>query len=285
MSTNQTKRPSLPLPLLILSFLLVFLIALLLSTQLSHNVSSDAQSTREDQTTWPPITFPEISSLPPFETIPEDCEPLSFLPEAVTDSYELDGTTLAFASINCPVFRGGISASTDKINTVLREYCLSIGTIEESEQFVIKEDYLFSQSAGSRFETHERNGDYTVFVKEQTLSVLFRIHSKSGGANTITILRAFAFDLFSGDTVTFADYIASEEALAKDYIVSVFSQWIDRNAENFYTDAKELLAMGDHLQDFYLTETGLVLFLNPDVISPMVLGPQWIEIPYHKLGR
>lgn len=288
------KKPNISPKKILAAFLLcLFVLAAMIA--LFHQIrqrqnSASPETSATFLTTTPAISFPVIES----DTISEETNEesdindpiappvIAWEPVAVSNTYSRDGEALIFASINQPFFAGGITEATEKINTTLSHYCQSFVKITSEDKLLAEEAY---EGTPLGFEPHERAGDYTVFVKDATVSILFNLYRTSGGADSQREYKAFAFDLFTGNPVTFADFIGKEEDYGKSYILSVFRQMIRNNPDNYYTDALDILESSVSLTDFYLEEEALILFVNSDVLAPSAHGILTITIAYSLLGQ
>lgn len=283
--SRRLLLPTIVLLLIVMINLLLVIFLVFPENRTEQEPFGSEETSQAAETTDPPITFPDLGTFPPPDNLPDALDNLTYFPLPHADVHLLSNTPIAITAINRPLFTGGDPEATAAINAALEAYCIEFATLTDSDRIEAEEDYNNAQAGNYSFETHERNADYTVYIKDRILSVLFRIYRRSGGANMLSEYKAFAFDVTTGLPITFSDVIGRDDAFAKNYIVCVFSQFIDRDPENFFSDAKDFLALGNHLSDFYLTEEALVLFLNTNVISPMALGPQSISVPYEKIGH
>lgn len=207
---------------------------------------------------------------------------VSWEPQAIHDSYIVDGETLVFASINQPIFSGLDGDAAEKIHSVLHTYCQEFVRITSDDRLMAEEAYDGSPFG---FEPYERAGDFTVFIKDNVVSIRYQLFHDNGGADSGNEMRAFTFDLTTGDMLTFADYIGKDETFGRDYLITVISQMVRNAPDKYYTDALDMLHDVISLKDFYLTGEGLILFVNPDVLAPSAHGIITLTVPYIELGK
>ncbi len=227
----------------------------------SHPSDSESESLGTDE--LPPITF-------------------SWEPMAMSDSVVRDGETLLFASVNRPVISLNRPDAEARLNQTLTTFCDRFVRITEEDRTLAEEA---RDNAMDDFEPHERSGDSTVYRYGDYLSILFNLVRDTGGADISQEKIAFVFDLETGERVNFAEFIGQDEAFGRDYIKNVFGQMIHGVPDTFYSDAEEILTSSITLYEFYLEKDHLVLFFNPDVISPSAHGLRSLEIPYSLLGK
>ena len=274
MNRYIVKR-NLPTVLVIVLVSAVILFCLILGVMQARGPEDDGES-GGDAT----ISFPLIEPDGSAELIVSPN--VTWEPSPVRDQYEMDEEILFLAAINQPIFSGLNAEAATKIHSVLDEYCRDFVRISSDDKVLIEEAY-----DGSPFgiEPFERSGDYTVFVKGHVVSVLFNLFHDYGGADTGYENRAFAFDLTTGDLLSFSDYTGKDEDFGRSYILSVVGQMIRNAPDQFYTDALDVLAATVNLYDYYLTDEALVLFFNPDTLAPSAQGPITLNVPYSNLGK
>ncbi len=284
----SSKKRSALLLIILAALVITALICLVLREDKPPH-DGETQSTTEDKST---ISFPVI--LPDPDDLTQDIDPsddsstpitpfeVTWEPSAISDSYQIDGETVFFASINQPVFAGLDSTVCDTINSALEDYCRTFIKITSDDRLLAEEAY---QESLFGFEPYERSGDYTVFVRDNMISVLFNLFHENGGADTASEKKSLTFDMTTGKAVSFADYIGKDEAFGRNYLLTVVGQMIGNTPDKFYTDALDILTATLNLNDFYLTESALVLFFNPDVLAPSAHGLVTLEIPYSQLGK
>ncbi len=283
------------LALLILATILLLTIAVLVQRVRDNRNDQQGSNSTTASPSEPPISFPVI---PPDTDVSTDSEAVSngtnttttlpiptdigWEPKGIQDSYVVDGETLVFASINQPIFSGLDTDAAEKIHTVLEAYCREFVRITSDDKLMAEEAYDGSPFG---FEPHERAGDFTVFIRDNVVSIRYQLFHDNGGADSGSELVAFAFDLTTGNLMTFADYVGKDETFGRDYLKTVFSQMVRNASDKYYTDALDILNDVISLTDFYLTEEGLILFVNPDVLAPSAHGLIMLTIPYSELGQ
>ena len=250
-------------------------------------ISYNDESTDELSIVFPPIV-PDTDDSPDSNTesetiIPSLTSPIevTWEPVAVTQSVKFDGETLLFASINRPVFTINRPEVQEAVNALLLSLCEEFVHISQSDKILAEEAW---ENAMGDFEAHERSGDATILVHEHYLSVLFNLVYDTGGADLAYEKEAFVFDLRTGERIQFSDFIGKDEVFSKEYIQNIFDQMIQGRPESFYDNASEILSSTITLHEFYLTDTELVLFFAPGILSPDALGICTLPIPYSLLG-
>jgi hypothetical protein len=287
-------------PKKLLALFILISLVLLTIVVVVHRVrdNENGQQGADDHTTGtdePAISFPviphdtdittdseivsDVTDTTPSLPIPTD---IRWEPNAIHNNYVVDGETLVFASINQPIFSGLDADVADKIHTVLEAYCREFVRITSDDRLMAEEAYDGSPFG---FEPYERAGDFTVFIKDNVVSIRYQLFHDNGGADSGSEVTAFTFDLTTGDRLTFADYIEKDEAFGRDYLMTVFSQMVRSAPDKYYTDALDILDDVISLHDFYLTEEGLILFVNPDVLAPSAHGIITLTVPYTELGK
>lgn len=265
-----------------LVILLAFLVVLIIvCIYIKNGLGSDPSSSEETESNNTTNDFQDTTD----ETslMPSDDKRFTVNPKAISERHSIEGVTLIFNSVNCPVFEEAEGYNLEKINSTLWDYCENFVKITSSDRSVVEEDYDTAIIDGFDFEPYEKAADYNLFFKENTVSIKFEAFEQSGGADNDNYIFALCFDLVSGKRLTFGDFAGKTEDEANEYISSAFEKLISENPENFFDDALELLPSVIDKYSYYLTSGGVTLFLNSSVISPNALGIQTIVIPYSEL--
>ncbi len=284
MSGSPFSKKKFIVCLLVGTVVLIFF-AFILSVYKTPGAHNDNPSMTTDHNDS--ISYPLIPDQNPDDFQTDDTslfplpEPLAWEPVAISDHYKRDDELLVFASIHRPVFSGLPQEIADEIHNTLSTFCASFVNISSEDRLMADEAY---GNALFGFETYERAGDFTIYVRGYALSVLYQLSHDDGGADTRQETKAFVFHLGTGKLLSFADYIGTDDTFGRSYIMSVIRQVIQRQPDSFYTDALELLSSSISLYDYYLNEDALILFFNPDVLAPSAHGQITVEIPYSELS-
>ncbi len=240
----------------------------------SDGNGTDASETAADSTeTYFDITV----TAPSTDNAPTD---IAVTPSGMTEKHIFDGETLIINTVNCPVLQPCGGVNTEKINQTLKDFCQSYIKISNSDKNLAEEDRDYAEKLGGDFEPYEKSADYTVFLKGNVLSVKFESRETSGGANEAWQTVSFCFDAESGERLSLSSYLGVGEDEAKLFAVDKFRKLIDSDPQNYFSDAKENLRSLVSEYGFYLSEEGLVLFLDSSLIAPSALGVQSVLIEY-----
>lgn len=287
---TKHKKQSYHWPLaLVLTLIGVFL--LLVLTVILFGQKTPLEPTGSELTTTSPpattitVTYPDVTSPYMTDADVDYNAVLSWTPETVSDVYEVDTEARIFSSINVPIFSGIEGEVVDTINETLRAYAERFATITAETKVLADEDYLLATERDMPFEPYEFAADYrSVYLHGSLLSIVFTHTRAMGGANTYPTYDALCFDLKSGQTVTFATLIGTDEESAITYLTDVFTQIISASPNDYHADVLETLPMLIDLTSFYLTEEGVTFYFDAEAISPSVYGVRYLLIPYEKLS-
>ena len=261
--------------LFIIALLLISLFVLLFFCK---KKSSNAGTEGENTTQGFNETFFDIPvTAPSTDNVPTD---IAVIPSGMSEKHSLDGEVLITNTVNCPVLQPCDGVDTEKINQTLREFCEGYIRISNSDKALAEEDRDYAERFGGDFEPYEKSADYSVFLKGNVLSIKFESSERSGGANEAWQTISFCFDVLSGERLSLSTYLGVTEDEAALFAVGKFKQLINSEPNNFFSDAAENLPNIISEYGFYLSETGLVLFVNSSLIAPSALGIQSILIEY-----
>ena len=282
---NHKKRGILILGVIIL-ILAAVIASFLMERNSLLNEDSGTVSTSQEE---PPITYPPLPPQTENESDPDDSESVFSPPSALSwesknfsNRYECDGELLLLTYITHPILSGLDQTVADRIHIVLSSFCEEFVRITSDDRILAEEAY---EGEPFSFESLERAGDYTVFVRDNVISIHYSLFYDNGGANSRSEQRAFISDLTTGDVLPFSRYIGTDEAFGREYIIRVTDQMIAHYPEQFYTDAMDILRETVSLTDYYLTEEALILFYNPGILAPGALGLITLPIPYPELNK
>lgn len=228
----------------------------------------------------PELTFPQISDVPQREDIT-----VKFLEKTFEDTYEKDGIEYIYSFISYPFLEGGSSEATIKINEAIKAFALERVTIKSYDKAKAEEAYVRSQNDAMGFIQFEYvTATESVYVKNGYASVVFRYVKTVGLNDPSEFITTMCFDLISGEEVDISVFMNVDTAYATAFITDVFTQHIKINPNAYYNDALDTLPDVIDLKSFYLTADGLILYFNPNVITPNVNGVQKFTVPYDKIG-
>ncbi len=258
--------------LILLSMVIIVLVACLTAN------SKDG----EKKTTEPPvITYPDIPEVPPRDEIK-----VTHSNKTADETYEKDGIEYVYSSVIYPYITGGIDAATSKINDAIFNFACERVAIKSFEKTNAEEAYERSkQDAMGFIEFEFITRVESVYVKDGYLSLMFRRVRTVGINEPSEDITTMCFDLVSGDEVDISVFMNINEASAATFLHDVLSQHININQDLFYADALSTLPDIIDLKSFYLKEEGLVLYFNPDIITPSVIGICDLTIQYDKIGH
>ncbi len=266
-----------------------------ISLPLVDHITSDAEVsaiTTETESQATDVDFSTVCSLDTTTSPPEtenDTTTEADIPPVVwndshtdSDRYAKDDETLFFTTISRPLFQGGNPSATQRINDYLSNYAEDFIRITSEDRLLSEESY-----EGSRFgfEAHERSASYSVYAEGRVVSIIFHVYQNSGGADASNTVKAFTFDLTTGNVLSFSDYIGKDQSFGTNYILTIFRQMIDQSPSDYYDDAKDILSSSVSLFDYYLTSDGVVLFFNPGVLSAKAHGVDSYTVAYSDLGK
>ncbi len=255
--------------------------AILLITIIAAVITSADNNGNQKVTTKPPeLSFPDVSDVPVREDIMVTYSELTS-----EDTYEKNGIEYIYSFISYPHIEGGNTDATAKINNAIAQFAFDRVMIEDYEKTNAEEAYNRAESDAMGFIEFEfLTRTESVYVKNGYLSIMFkrvRTVSISEPSETVTTL---CFDLLNGDEVDISVFMNVESGVAEQFVYDVFAQHIKINPNQYYNDALETLSDIIDLNAFYLTENGVVLYFNPEIITPSVMGIRNFTVPYEKIG-
>ena len=263
---------------LILSVIVLSIVVIIIVASLfTGNKSCDPKTT----TSSPEITFNEIPDVPSREEIK-----VNHSSKTMEAAYENNGIEYIYSSVVYPYFEGGNEDATAKINTAIQEFASERVTIKSYEKVNAEEAYNRAEQNGISFIQFEFvTRVESVYVKNGYLSVMFTRVKTVGMNEPSEDITTFCFDLISGNEVDISTFINIDADSARAFILDTFSQHININPGLYYNDALDTLPDVIDLKSFYLTEDGLVLYINPDIITPSVMGIRDFTVDYDKIGH
>ena len=115
--------------------------------------------------------------------------------------------------------------------------------------------------------------------KDDFASIVLEERSFTGGSEEVSITTHTYF-MKDGTEAYLADIIPDSQEDVKSLIVSGFSALIDAEPNGFYGNAKENISTYIAQTGFYLTQDGIVFYLNPGIIAEEFAGVVAFSVPY-----
>ncbi len=253
----------------------VILIAIIAAFAVENNSGSDKE------TTPPELTFPNISDVPQRDNIT-----VTHAEKTLEETYEKDGIEYIYSFISYPFLEGGNPDATAEINDAIYAFVCERVTIKTFEKENAEEAYIRSEQDAMGFIEFEFiTRAESVYIKDGYLSIMFRRVRTVGITEPREDITTLCFDLINGDEVDVSGFMNVGEGTARSFILDIFSQHIKINPKLYYNDALETLPDIIDLKSFYLTENGVILYFNPDIITPSVMGVRDFTVPYDKTGH
>ena len=266
-----TSTPFLTAVALMSVFAIIFIASLI--------IGNSGLNSKNDLNNEKNISFPVIYNNP---TLPYDYE-LNYEIQTETNKYLNNGEELIFLSASFPL----IDTSTPQyqlIQNSINEFITEKLTIKSFEITLVNESYENAKNKAEGFIPFEFVTDCeSICIKGNYLSLLFRISRTTSISEPERTYKSMCFDLTTGKAMTFAEFISQSSFFAYDYIKNVFSQDIKNRPQLYYSNAEEYIDTCIDLLFFYLTEDKLILYFEPEVISPSVYGMSVITVPYEHI--
>ena len=235
---------------------------------------SDAPLTTE----LPALTFPHVSEVPLREDVT-----VTHSERTLEDCYEKDGVEYIYSFISFPFIEGGDPDATSKINSAILSFATERVAIKEFEK-TNAEDAYKRDDAEEFVQFEFITSTESLYVKNGYLSIAFRRVRTMSLNDPQETLTTVCFDLLTGNVVSLPEFMNVDENTAASFISDVFTQHIKINPNVYYKDALETLPDILDTKSFYLTENGVILYFNPNIITPSVNGVQEFTVPYDKIG-
>lgn len=257
-----------------ISVLFVLLTVLAVILTLPDNPSS---SDSETQT----VSFPSVS-LPDDMFVDIKCEHTF---DGYTDSYYEGSEELIYSFASYPVLSGDNIEFVDIINNSIYQFVLNKSSIKEHEKILAQEKYERAQTSAEGFIQFEfLLKTESIIVKEKFISILFSYTRTVSLSEPSYEYFSLTFDLLSGQIADLSDVIAMSEESTIEYVTTIISQDIAINSNIYYPNATNELEWCVDLNCFYFSDRGLILFFNPEILTPSVYGIRSFLIPYDKIG-
>lgn len=260
---------------------LILSLSVILITVVASIVSNKKTGGNGGAESTPELTFPDISDVPQREDIK-----VTHTDKTLNDSFEEDGIEYIYSTVLYPFFEGGNSEATAKINEALSAFVTDRVTIKSFEITNAKDAYQRAEQDAMGFIEFEFiTRAESVYVKNGYVSIMFRRVRTVGISEPKEDITSLCFDLLTGTEVDISAFLNVDEDKARTVVLDIFTQHIKINPKLYYNDALETLPDIIELNAFYLTENGLILYFNPDVITPSVMGICDFTVPYDKIGH
>lgn len=126
----------------------------------------------------------------------------------------------------------------------------------------------------------------TVYQSSGILSFLGTGYAYYGGAHPTTYYRTWNFDLTTGEFLTI-DSLTKDNVFAsslKTAVVSAVNSEINAKNldEQYFDDYYTNVSDFSEKANFYLTQTGMTVVFDAEVLAPYAVGMQSFDIPYEK---
>lgn len=126
----------------------------------------------------------------------------------------------------------------------------------------------------------------TVYQTSSVLSFLGTGYVYYGGAHPTTYYRTWNFDLTTGEFIT-VDSLTKDNIFASYFnyavVSAINSEIASKNlAEEYFDDYSENVSAFSEKANFYLTQTGITVVFDAEVLAPYAIGMQSFDVPYEK---
>ncbi len=245
-------------------------------TSATEIVTAPRTETTSDFPTLPPVT--EDKAIPPED---ESSSLLGYTEDFLSDSHSVDGIVLVSKTVSYPVFSG--DGPVETINRSVRGAALTLSSVTQTEKEEADDEFAFSGVSGIAFEGITHVTGYTTIQKNSALSVLFETVVLNGGANTHVTHRALCFDVRNGNVISLDQFTGRDKDTVLSFVKSRFRALISSEPDIYYDNATEMLDISLSLYDFYITDTGVAVFIKSGEISPAAYGDATVDISFEEL--
>ena len=261
--------------------LITIIFVLVIALAVALTVPESKKESKETDDIEQTVSFPAVS-------IPDEvfgsyqCEHVL---SDFTDSYYENEEELIYSYASFPTIYCQGNENINQINDAIFQFVSSKSSVKEHEKILALEKYdRASMNAEGFIQFEFILRAESVVVKEKFISILFSYSRTVSLSEPSLEYYSLNFDLSSGEAVNFSDIIAKTENEAIDYIASIISQDISINPNIYYPNAQDELQYCIDLSSFYLTETGVEIYFNPETLTPSVYGIRNFLVPYDKIG-
>ena len=200
---------------------------------------------------------------------------------SITESIKAnDSTELINIKANYPILENNDDmAGITEINATLKKIAADYVTSIEEEY--TEEAEAFYQEAKEDYRAYAFEMNVTLsFDYSNMLSGMIIKYENTGGAHPNTIKTGFTYDKTTGKEMLLPDIMVGTQTEIQERIITNFHAFIDKNADNFFEDAKTTIEKEiDHVE-FYMAADGIHFFFQLYDIAPYAAGFQEIVIPY-----
>lgn len=146
------------------------------------------------------------------------------------------------------------------------------------------ENFEYSVANGFPVHTYEVIIEYTVTDNTNcTLSLYFDRYEYTGGAHGITFRNSDTWDLVRGKRMGLEEFFPENKDFIK-FVQNEIIRQIEVNIENdeniYFDDYADLVKENFNVKNFFITDSGVVVFFQLYEIAPYASGIQTFLIPY-----
>ena len=194
--------------------------------------------------------------------------------------YADDGTLLLTVDYSYTPLQG-TQPGVAKVNTAVRNELAQKGAaITKQYTEIAQKLYASAQNDGTTFTPCYCMGTYRASgEKDDFASIVLEERSSTGSSEEVS-LTTHTYFMKDGTEAYLADIIPDSQEDVKSLIVSGFSALIDAEPNGFYGNAKENISTYIAQTGFYLTQDGIVFYLNPGIIAEEFAGVVAFSVPY-----
>ncbi len=259
-----------PLAAVLIAVSLILIIAILLI-----NIEDNKGESKKPELTYPPV--------PPAANR-EDIQ-VTHTVKTLEDIYETDQIEYIYSITTYPEIECKYTETTDKINNAIYNFAYENVTIKDYEKTNSEEALIRAENNGMSFLGFEFTTRVeSVYSKNGYLSIMFRTVKIEGFNDPSEYIYTMCFDLLTGDQVDLSAFLNLDRQASERYILDIFTQHIKINPDLYYSDALDSLKDCIDLNNFYLKETGIILYFDPESITPGVFRVCELTVPYNKAG-
>jgi hypothetical protein len=254
---------------------------------------SAAQPSKTAEASSSPDVQPSLSPSPGASPSPSDVVetpevPISELYRENTIKAD-DGTVLVEYEAALPLVSGG---SVDAITTINAFYK------QEMDDFIFYAENELKDTAQLNYDSSKADGgsflpcsaaeNYTIqYSKNNILSISRDLNFYFGSTNVDANVKADTFDMQTGNRIVLGNVFKTGEDTFKPVLAQAVSGQIEKLGgvdAGYYDDYSQRASEYFMMENFYLTDTGVVIFYPSITVAPAMLGVCRFEIPYGELS-
>lgn len=118
------------------------------------------------------------------------------------------------------------------------------------------------------------------YDQDGRLSFCTKAIEYTGGAHPNTIMTGKTFDTTLGKELALTDVLKGTKEEVNKQVIDGFTALIDKNAEEYFSDAKDTLAKEIDNAGFYLTKDGVVVYFQLYTLQPYAAGFSTCTLPF-----